>query len=91
MDNEVDFEQWKRERNEALARLDLKWARRVMPSASSDAVRIYAMHQARVECTDLSPELRHASVDWLRTRGLRRMGGLELPPVGALPEGADHG
>lgn len=81
----MELEQWRQERNEALAGLDMDWARKMMPTATDDHVRLMAMHKGRVECTDLAPELRHASVEWLRGRGYRRMDGGELPPVGVLP------
>lgn len=81
----MELEQWRQERNEALAGLDMDWARKMMPTATDDHVRMMAMHKARVECTDLAPELRNASVEWLRERGYKRMDGGELPPLGALP------
>lgn len=82
---EFELEQWRQERNEALAGLDMDWARKMMP-ATDDHVRVMAMHKGRVECTDLAPELRHASVEWLRERGYKRMDGGELPLNGELPQ-----
>ena len=80
------LESWKAERNRALSDLDMDWARFKMPNASNDEVRLSAMHKARVDCTEIDRELRLASVEWLRERGLRRMGGFGLPPRGELPE-----
>lgn len=84
-DSEVAFERWRQERNDALASLDMGWARKMMPTATDDHVRLMATHKSRVECTDLAPELRHASVEWLRERGYCRMTAGELPQAGALP------
>ena len=67
------------ERNAALASLDMEWARKMMPQATNDFVRLLAMHTARVECTALSDELRWDSVQWLRERGSKRLNGLDLP------------
>jgi len=76
----------KEERNRALTELDTEWARTVMPYASSDYVRLVALHKARYECVDIETRLRLASGDWLRCRGFKRIGGKELLPVGVLPE-----
>ena len=75
------------QRLQALATLDLAFARRFMPGASGDDVRIAAMHKARYDCTDLSVELRHASGDWLRAHGMGALGGRDLLPPGQLPDG----
>ncbi len=82
----VEIEKWRRERNQALATLDMAWAKETMPHASCDFVRLIALHKMRVECTDLHKVQRLDSIEWLRERGFRRINGLELPPVGVLPE-----
>jgi len=74
-----------RERAAALVALDLDYARRLMPDASSDEVRLAAMHKARYETTTIARELRHASGAWLRENGYLRFGGLPLLPEGELP------
>lgn len=79
------FLAWREERNRALRALDIGYARRLMPTATGDDVRLMAMHKARYECTDLEPELRHASADWLRERGFSRMSGDPILPEGQLP------
>ena len=65
-----EFEEWRAVRNKAFATLDMDYARRVMPAATDDSVRLMALHKARYDCADLAPELRHASGHWLRERGL---------------------
>jgi len=81
----VELEQWRQERNEALAGLDMDWARKMMPTASNDHVRLTAMHKARYDCTDLAPEQRHQSGYWMRQHGYGRMDGTALLPEGELP------
>lgn len=76
---------WRAERNSALSALDMEWARRTMPDASSDDVRLLAMHKARYECTDLADELRHTSAAFLVERGSTRFNGEPLLPLGLLP------
>lgn len=71
---------------EGLSRLDMEFARRTLSWASSDEVRLVAMHKARAECLDVHSELRHASVEWLRMHGYRLRNGRELPMPGELPE-----
>ena len=82
---ENDMDQWRKYRNEALAALDMDWARQMMPTASNDHVRLTAMHKARYECTDLAAEQRYQSSDWLRQHGYGRMDGTELLAEGELP------
>lgn len=57
-----------------------------MPDASSDHVRLMAMHKGRYECTDLDNAARHTSGEWLRQHGYGRMTGDPLLPEGVLPE-----
>jgi hypothetical protein len=73
------------ERNKALTTLDMNYARRLMPEASSDHVRLMAMHKVRYECPFVTDELRHASADWLRKHEYSRMDGTPLLPAGELP------
>lgn len=79
-----DIQQWRAARNAALRILDMNYARELMPQASSDEVRLIAMHKARYSCTDIEPELRHASGAWLRERGYGAFEG-PLLPEGELP------
>ena len=75
------------ERNRALVSLDIDYARRMLPNATSDQVLLAAMHKARYECTVIASELRHSSGHWLRERGMGRMTGGDLLPEGCLPLG----
>lgn len=79
------MQQWRQERNAALAALDMEWARQMMPTASNDHVRLTAMHKARYDCTDIADEQRHQSGDWLRQHGYGRRDGTPLMPAGELP------
>lgn len=81
----MDLKKWRVERNAALSNLDMDYARKAMPNAADDHVRLMAMHKAWVECTDLASELRHISIEWLRERGYKRMDGSDLPHTGFLP------
>lgn len=83
-----DLEQWRQQRNKALIALDLDWARTQGPNAPDDFTVLAAMHKARYDCCDIPAELRHESGNWLRARGMSRLGGLELLPEGVLPLGA---
>lgn len=80
------MKEWRKKRIEALASLDMDWARKMFPCATNDLVLLIAMHKARAECIDLAPALRTASVEWLRGRGWERLGGGELPTARELPE-----
>ena len=80
-----ELEQWRQDRNKALMALDMEWARKMMPDATSDHVRLMAMHKGRYECTDLDNAARHTSGEWLRQHGYGRMTGDPLLPEGALP------
>jgi hypothetical protein len=73
------------ERDQALMTLDMEYARRFMPGASSDFVRLAAMHKVRYEITTMPRELRHESGAWLREMGYGRQCGLDLLPEGQLP------
>jgi len=72
------------ERNKALSNMDMEYARKIMPDASSDFVRTSAMHKARYDCTVINEKLRHESGDWLRAHGHDRMTGDKLLPIGEL-------
>ena len=74
------------ERNAKLTALDMDWAREQMPNASSDKVRLCAMHKARYECTALDRDVRIASYKYLKLRHYKRMTGDDLLPYGELPE-----
>jgi hypothetical protein len=73
------------ERDAALANLDMDFARRLMPEASDDLVRLITMHKARYEVVNLPSKLRHESAQWLRDRGLSRFDGTPVLPEGELP------
>jgi hypothetical protein len=73
------------ERNCALLNLDMDWARKNMPAASSDEVRLIAMHKARYDCTGIEDSERHASRKWLQERGYKRIENMEFLQEGKLP------
>jgi hypothetical protein len=77
-------------RNAALATLDMEYAREALPDATSDEVRLVAMHKARYECVAIMAALRHESEDWLRQRGYSRIDGTPLLPFLELPAGPPH-
>lgn len=68
-----------------LAALDMEWARKMLPTASSDHVRLLAMHKARYESPRIAAEQRHHSGEWLRQHGYGRFDGTPLMPEGELP------
>ena len=74
------------ERNAALTSMDMKWAEKEMPYASSPEVREVAMHKARYECTAIDRELRIKSYKWLKLRHYKRLTNDPLLPYGELPE-----
>jgi len=73
------------ERAHALRTLDLAWARREAPGASSDDVLLIALHKARYRCRGIEDDLRHESAEWLRAHGFGDMHGEPLLPRGELP------
>lgn len=76
------------ERDAALLALDMDWARRMMPRASNDDVRITAMHKARVHAVRLPDDARRASQRWLLERGFTDLLG-SVPDLNApLPAAA---
>lgn len=79
----MSFQDEMTERDRALIALDLEYARGLMP-ATTDEVRLVAMHKARYEVASIPRELRHASGAWLRERCYGRMCG-PLLPEGELP------
>lgn len=81
-----DLIEFLRQRDDALRTLDMDFARKLMPGASSDEVRLMALHKARYETTSMEPALRHASRAWLAERGYKRLTGTDLLPEGVLPE-----
>ena len=84
MSEEQSLAAWRHERNEALKNLDIEYARKVLPAASSDEVLLITLHKSRYECVDIPKEFRHSSAAWLRGRGYGGMCG-PLLPEGELP------
>lgn len=76
---------WLADRKLALETLDMAYARRNFPGASSDEVLLLAMHKARYECTDVAANLRRASGAWLKKHGYKRVYDLPWPKKG-LPK-----
>lgn len=74
------------ERDAALRTMDIAYARKMMPGASSDDVRLCAMHKARYEMTGMEPELRRESRAWLEERGFGRLNNSQWPADDSLPE-----
>lgn len=78
------------ERNEwvvgILTRMDPAELAQIMPTCSSDEIRVAAAHKARYESTSVPAELRHASRSYLEAHGLSRLHYLPWPPPGQLPE-----
>lgn len=70
---DAEFEDFSRRRDEALRTLDMDYARTAIPGASSDEVRLMALHKARYETTRIAPELRQESRAWLEERGDTRL------------------
>lgn len=74
------------ERNLALIDLDMDYARKLMPTAGSDQIRLVALHKARYETIGIGDKFRLESGDWLRKHGYKRMTGSPVLPKGQLPE-----
>lgn len=81
-----EIEQWRADRNKALIMLDMEWARKRLPDATSANVLLMAMHKARYECTDLDMETRLISSEWLKTNKCDRMDGTPVLNAGILPD-----
>lgn len=79
-----ELEKFRARRNQAFRDLDLEWARTMIPDASSDFVRLLALHKARLDCVDIEPELRRESARWLLANGFKGMHG-ETPDPNNLP------
>lgn len=76
------FHVWIEERDRMLRDLDVDSPQ---CAAVAPEVRLMALHKARYECTNMEPELRHASRHWLQERGLRRLFNLEFSDDNSLP------
>lgn len=80
MENTI-FKQWRKERDEAVASLDLekfkkfysKWADRGVYQAQfpNDLVAEIAMYKCAVHITSLPDEIRKTAARWLLSRGYR--------------------
>ena len=73
-------------RNRAFETDDYAWIRRMMPNASSDAVRLMAFHKARYECLAVSAAKRRESQVWMIENHVRRMTGDFVIPGEPLPK-----
>jgi len=82
---EMPLEDYLIKRNSALINLDMEFARKMMPGADNDHVRLIAMHKARYEVISINDDLRLESGNWLRKRGYGRMMGEPVLPDGELP------
>lgn len=74
----TDVEEFVRARNLALMELDMSYARKMLPDAANDEVRLMAMHKARYECTGIADIFRNSSKQWLVERGLKRFDGSDF-------------
>ncbi len=86
----ADIRAWQRRMDRALSKMDIAECARVMMEQGEippqhPEVFLAAMHKARIERVRIEPKLRLESVEWLRTRGYKRRGGIPLPPPGVLP------
>jgi hypothetical protein len=72
-------------RNRAFETDDYAWARRMMPTASNDAVILMAFHKARYECRAVSAKKRRESQMWMVENHVRRMTGDFVIPGEPLP------
>lgn len=85
MNAAADLARFRATRTAALATLDLDYARRVFPNASSDELLLATLHKARYECADIDAALRVESRTWLESRGFSRLNRLPWPSPGELP------
>jgi hypothetical protein len=83
--NTATVDEYVKARDEALANLDLEWARNQC-GGGSDEMLLVALHKSRYDAVRIAPELRHASRKWLEERGYKRIGGLPWPADGSLPK-----
>jgi hypothetical protein len=81
---DTEFKVYLSERDKALRELDVTFGREDMPDIT-DEIALIGLHKARYETKSIEFELRQESGQWLRARGYKRMGGLELLPAGELP------
>jgi hypothetical protein len=86
MSQYATVEDYVKDRDNALLALDLDFIRNQLGRPASDEMCLMVAHKARYEATRLPAEARHASAQWLRERGLKRMTGTDLLPDGELPE-----
>lgn len=73
-----------KERDEALRKLDIEWARRRCPGID-EFTALVALHKTRYDCATLEDHYRHESGEWLRSYGFKAMQGRPLLPPGQLP------
>lgn len=73
------------DRDRALVDLDLGWVRKMLPNLPDDEAGLAALHKARYEVPTMPDELRHASREWLESRGMKRGVDAPWPPQGVLP------
>ena len=69
MTGQQEFNKFITERDKALRSLDMDYARKMMPGATTDEIRLIAMHKARIEVTGLPEGLKIESKRWLTARG----------------------
>ena len=73
------------EHRRIIIELDIEAVSPLIVPGTSKEVRLVGLHMCRYEFTDIPAELRHASGEWLRSRGHSSFGGLPLLPLGELP------
>lgn len=71
-------------RIKALQNYDFAFFMKELPGIPAHIV-LPAFHKASAVCSELSPERRFKSIEWLRLRGYK-LQGKDLPPPGVLPE-----
>ncbi len=90
MDIDQEIQSWKAQRRRMLMTMDLTLGRALIQAGAGgepidDEAVLIAMHKARYEVPDIPDELRHASREWLESRGFDRLRGTPWPPKGVLP------
>ena len=86
MKNQIGLEIAIIERNAAFERGDLNYVRSVLGPKPSDEVVEMSLHKARLDCVQISDNVRRESQEWLAERGLTDMIGRPVVSGEPLPE-----
>lgn len=77
MSVDEEIKEFVAKRDRALREMDIDYARKMLPKASSEHVRLAAMHKARLEVIDMEDSFKEASLKWLSDNGFHPMYYLE--------------